>query len=100
VGSYDASKTLDNTCYFISNNTLFKSEGTTTLAGTRAYIAPNGTTPAKIGNLIIDGETVTGIDGITTTDNDTAPIYNLSGQRVYKAVKGVYIQNGKKYIKK
>lgn len=100
VGSYYASKTLDNTCYFISNNTLFKSEGATTLAGTRAYIAPNGTTPAKIGNLIIDGETVTGIDGITTTDNDTAPIYNLSGQRVNKAVKGVYIQNGKKFIKK
>ena len=29
-----------------------------------------------------------------------APIYNLAGQRVSKAVKGIYIQNGKKFIVK
>jgi hypothetical protein len=29
-----------------------------------------------------------------------APIYNIAGQQVSKAVKGVYIQNGKKYMVK
>lgn len=33
----------------------------------------------------------------STTDAD-APVYNLSGQRVSKATKGLFIRNGKKYI--
>jgi hypothetical protein len=38
---------------------------------------------------------VTGINGINAADSK-APIYNVAGQRVSKAQKGVYIQNGKK----
>ena len=37
----------------------------------------------------------TGINDIKALDNN-APIYNVAGQRVSKAQKGVYIQNGKK----
>lgn len=37
----------------------------------------------------------TGINSINANDNN-APVYNLAGQRVSKAQKGVYIQNGKK----
>ena len=33
-------------------------------------------------------------------ENVNAPIYNLAGQRVEKATKGIYIQNGKKYVVK
>jgi hypothetical protein len=36
-----------------------------------------------------------GINGINAADSK-APIYNVAGQRVSKAQKGVYIQNGKK----
>ena len=32
--------------------------------------------------------------------NESAPIYNLAGQRVSKDYKGVVVQNGKKFIKK
>ena len=43
----------------------------------------------------------TGIDGITVDAADeNAPIYNLAGQRVTKATKGILIQNGKKFINK
>lgn len=37
----------------------------------------------------------TGINGINA-DNNNAPIYNVAGQRVNKAQKGIFIQNGKK----
>ena len=40
----------------------------------------------------------TGINGVNA-DNENAPIYNLAGQRVNKAQKGIFIQNGKKSIK-
>ena len=37
----------------------------------------------------------TGINGVNA-DDVNAPVYNVAGQRVSKAQKGVYIQNGKK----
>jgi hypothetical protein len=40
----------------------------------------------------------TGINSVNA-DNENAPIYNLAGQRVSKAQKGIFIQNGKKSIK-
>lgn len=43
--------------------------------------------------LTVDGGT--GINSINA-DDVNAPIYNIAGQRVSKAQKGVYIQNGKK----
>lgn len=43
----------------------------------------------------------TGINEITVDAADeNAPIYNLAGQRVTKATKGILIQNGKKFINK
>jgi hypothetical protein len=42
----------------------------------------------------------TGINNVTTDANENAAIYNVAGQRVNKAVKGVYIQNGKKFVVK
>ena len=40
-----------------------------------------------------------GIDGIAA-EKSNAPVYNLQGQKVVKATKGLYIQNGKKYLVK
>ena len=40
-----------------------------------------------------------GIAGITTTRNNSKDSYNLQGIRVEAPQKGIYIQNGKKYIK-
>ena len=38
------------------------------------------------------------VNGVMQTDN--LPVYNLNGQRVNHAVKGIYIKDGRKYIMK
>ncbi len=46
------------------------------------------------------GDNTTSIGNATVVANENAPIYDLSGRRVAKTVKGgVYIQNGKKFVK-
>ena len=54
-------------------------------------------TTATSGVKLFSGDTETGIALINTETNDV--IYNLAGQRVEKAVKGIYIINGKKVLK-
>ena len=67
----------------------------------RAYIQANEATeesPARLA-IVIDGETtsIEAIDG-RVLSNDA--IYNLAGQKVKNAQKGIYIQNGKKIVVK
>ena len=46
------------------------------------------------------GDNTTSIGNATVVANENAPIFDLSGRRVAKTVKGgVYIQNGKKFVK-
>lgn len=71
----------------------------TTIPANRAYYQNvNGHAVA----LVFDGCT-TGIEGVTingSNENVQAPIFDLAGRRVANVVKGgVYIQNGKKFIK-
>lgn len=63
----------------------------------RAFI-PTQDAKVKAIKVVFDGE-ATGIKEITS-DNTKAEIFDLSGRRVAKAQKGVYIINGKKVIKK
>ncbi len=63
----------------------------------RAFI-PAQDAKVKAIKVVFDGE-ATGIKEITS-DNTKAKIFDLSGRRVAKAQKGVYIINGKKVIKK
>ena len=44
--------------------------------------------------------TSSSIENINAEIANDAPIFNIAGQRVEKAVKGIYIQNGKKFIVK
>lgn len=65
--------------------------------GNRAYYL-NISTPAPAFSLSY-GES-TGISGVTATENTDAPVYDLSGRRVAKTGKGLYIQGGRKiYVK-
>lgn len=59
------------------------------------YIQAN--TPTDRLNLVINGEEATAIKGINAVEKKGA-IYNLNGMRVNKAGKGIYIQDGKKYV--
>ena len=49
-------------------------------------------------NIVFEDE-ATAIQGFKAEAESNAPIYNLNGVRVNKAGKGVYIQNGKKFVK-
>lgn len=69
------------------------------IKGGRAYyVAPNGSAAAA---YLFNGN-VTGLEAIKTALNDAnAPVYDLSGRKVAKAVKGgLYIKNGQKFIVK
>ncbi|MBQ7423715.1 MAG: hypothetical protein IJV19_03110 [Prevotella sp.] len=45
-------------------------------------------------------QTITGINQITTNNQQTNNVYNLAGQRVGNDYKGIVVKNGKRYIKK
>lgn len=63
-----------------------------------AYLAVPEEQAANVKGFSFDG-TQTGINGVEATTAKGA-IYNLNGQRVEKAQRGIYIQNGKKFIVK
>ena len=84
----------DNVAGFYKPNS-----GITTLAANKAYIMA----PTNEGALVLNfaGGEVTGINQATINATEAnAPIYDLTGRRVAKAVKGIYVKNGKKFIVK
>ncbi len=102
VGTYKAMEAIENSyvlqkhddrvAFYLVNNTK------PTVKPFRAYIKPQPTNAKQFIKVVFDGE-ATGIKEITS-DNTKAEIFDLSGRRVAKAQKGVYIINGKKVIKK
>lgn len=67
----------------------------TVKAGTAYLAVPNS---VSVKGFLLDG-TPTAIEGVEA-ENNTDVIYNLSGQRVQKAQRGLYIVNGKKLMVK
>lgn len=99
VGTY-APITVAEGDYFIGNGALYKSAGATSMKAFRAYInAKTTATGAKV-NLFIDGiaTSIREINGATA--NESGDVFNIVGQRVKKAQKGLYIINGKKVLVK
>lgn len=92
VGSYVLQKHDDRVAFYLVNNTK------PMVKPFRAYIKPQSTNAKQFIKVVFDGE-ATGIKEITS-ENTKAEIFDLSGRRVAKAQKGVYIVNGKKVIKK
>lgn len=90
--------TSGTTAYYGWNeNGEFVKATTGTLLPFRTYLTTSAAQAAPSFKVIMDKPT--GIDTITTTETDGA-IYDLTGRRVEKAVKGIYIRDGKKvYIK-
>lgn len=67
------------------------------LPGFKAYLLDEASQGSK---GIEFGGTSTGIATVEGAATESSAIYNLAGQRVEKAVKGVYIVNGKKVLVK
>jgi hypothetical protein len=87
-----------------------KAAFTNTLTKAMAY-SLNSATLVEMGKALYDliieveeykeaQEVPTGISGFTAEKQNSATIYNLNGQRVEKAQKGLYIINGKKVMVK
>lgn len=67
----------------------------TQIGANKAYVQK----PAGASAVMINFGEVTGIENAVAPEAANAPLYDLSGRRVVKAVKGgLYIQNGKKFI--
>lgn len=71
----------------------------TAIPANKAYINASALSASAI--ALNFGNTVTGINAATINNGENnAPIYDLSGRRVWAPVKGgLYIQNGKKLVK-
>lgn len=100
VANYGGNITLAEGVYFVSSNALYKSTGKSTLKGFRAMLTPRNVEENVEVKLFVDDleTSIDAIDGSVEAENGA--IYNIAGQRVQKAVKGLYIVNGKKILVK
>ena len=97
TGTYTNS-TAPESSFIISNNVFYKVNSEVTLKAFRGYITISG---AAVRALIYDFENeATSINEDVRVKNDVfnegATIFNLAGQRINKAQKGLFIVNGKK----
>ena len=105
VGTFTDDTAIPNNMYMLSSNKLYKTvEDYGKMNAFRAYIdlsKVDEVSEAKGRILFADGyDEATGIKGIATDAADDAAIYNVAGQRVNAAYKGIVIKNGKKYLNK
>ena len=101
TGSYAASLTVPTTGsdYILNSGNIYLVDSAVTIAGTRAYFTISGGSGVKELNTSFDG-IETSINSIDAAPVQDGKIYNLAGQRVSKAQKGIYVINGKKVVVK
>lgn len=89
---YLGKSNTDNKLGFYANGT-----GLTSVAANKAFLPKSLVSSLSLRMFFNDD--VTGISGIETAGDSAAPVFDLSGRRVVRTVKGgVYISNGKKFI--
>ena len=82
---------------------FFKPSESNTLGAQKAYlqVPTSFVTAARVINLIFEDEGgVTNIQDYVMPGKSAEGLYNLNGMRVKTASKGIYIQNGRKVVKK
>ena len=103
VGTYAGTTVNDETAggnaFVVKNNGIYHVNSAVSVGAYRAYFTVEAETPVKA--LIFDfDELPTAINAVEAAQNEKAEIYNLAGQRLNKAQKGVNIINGKKVLVK
>lgn len=83
----------DNTIYRVGDNAA-------TINPYRAYFQVDQPGEEARLKFFINGQQTTDIEGVKAEKSLNGVIYNLNGQRVEKANKGLYISNGKKVVLK
>lgn len=100
-GNWKEALETDGTQWIIKNEginaSIVKADGVK-ISPFRAYFTciPEGA-PAK---LNFDDEETTGITNVNAAESNDDTLYNLAGQKVNAAYKGIVIKNGKKYLVK
>ena len=104
------SATSDGKTHFLlatdaSGNPVFKKAAGTTLQAYTAFLSvPSSSLSSGVSVLpVVTDSGVLGIDAVEQNGGQTgidrdAPVYNLSGQRVYNPTRGLYIVNGRKVV--
>lgn len=64
----------------------------------RAYLSSGSGAKSAVMEMVVD-DTPTGITNLPTASDAEAPYYNLQGMRVTAPTKGIFIHNGKKFVK-
>lgn len=99
-GNFEEKLETDGTQWIVKNDgihaSVVKAKGTK-ISPFRAYFTGIDGASAKLN--FIDGE-ATGINGVNAEAAADGAIYNLAGQKVSAAYKGIVIKNGKKYLMK
>lgn len=100
-GNWKEALVTDGTQWIIKNEginaSIVKADGVK-ISPFRAYFTgiPKGA-PAK---LNFNDEETTGITNVNAAESNDGTLYNLAGQKVNAAYKGIVIKNGKKYLVK
>ena len=84
--------------YILKGNEFYRADGTTNIVATnKAYLQLSQAATARV--LLFDDEEE--VTGITSVKSENSNVYfDLQGRRVAQPTKGLYIMNGKKFIKK
>ena len=98
VGTYDNASVKAGD-FFIKDGKFVKATSNNKVKPFRSYLQVKTAGVRNI-TFVVGDEEVTGIEGIMANEQTVKNIYNLSGQKVNKAHKGLYIQNGKKVVVK
>ena len=92
--------------FYVSRGAFWSFTGELTFSVHKSYLhLPKAVIPegAKLAFSFVDSkgnESTTGIESINANVNANDNLYNLQGQRVNEAAKGIYIKNGKKFLVK
>lgn len=95
----------DKNNYYIfgngSNGVGFYHPNSTTLKENRAYLPASVVSGIAVNGFKLDfGGVNTGIEAVIQADEANATYYDLSGRRVIRPAKGIYVKNGRKvYVK-
>lgn len=82
------------------NGVGFYHPNSTTLKENRAYLPASAVSGGSMGLALDFGGINTGIEAAIQTDAANAAYYDLSGRRVMRPTKGIYVKNGRKvYVK-
>lgn len=100
-GNFEEALETDGTQWIIKNDgihaSIVKADGVK-ISPFRAYFT--GIPEGASAKLNFDDEETTGITNVNAAESNDGTLYNLAGQKVNAAYKGIVIKNGKKYLVK